>query len=84
MAINSATLLKDEMDNINVSPEQYFKSQQSWKKYIPKASIENTFEVAKLCNVMVGEGEHFYPDSRSVMNKRILRLPSKNFIIQTS
>ena len=61
VAINSATLLKDEMDSNKISPEQYFKSQQELKKIHPKASIENTFEVAKLCNVMVGEGEHFLP-----------------------
>ena len=34
VAINSATLLKDEMDSINVSPEQYFKSHQEMEKYI--------------------------------------------------
>ena len=61
VAINSATLLKDEMDNINVSPEQYFKSHQEMEKIHPKTSIENAFEVAKLCNVMIGEGEHFLP-----------------------
>ena len=61
VAINSATLLKDEMDSNKISPEQYFKSQQELEKIHPKASIENTFEVAKLCNVMVGEGEHFLP-----------------------
>jgi DNA polymerase-3 subunit alpha len=61
VAINSATLLKDEMDSIKVSPEQYFKSYQEMEKIHPKTSIENTFEVAKLCNVMVGEGEHFLP-----------------------
>ena len=36
VAINSATLLKDEMDSNKISPEQYFKSQQEWRKYIPK------------------------------------------------
>ena len=61
VAINSATLLKDEMDSNKISPEQYFKSQQELEKIHPRASIENTFEVAKLCNVMVGEGEHFLP-----------------------
>ena len=61
VAINSATLLKDEMDSNKISPEQYFKSQQELEKIHPKASVENTFEVAKLCNVMVGEGEHFLP-----------------------
>lgn len=61
VAINSATLLKDEMDSNKISPEQYFKSQQELEKMHPRASIENTFEVAKLCNVMVGEGEHFLP-----------------------
>ena len=61
VAINSATLLKDEMDSINVSPEQYFKSYQEMEKIHPKTSIENALEVAKLCNVMIGEGEHFLP-----------------------
>ena len=61
VAINSATLLKDEMDSIKISPEQYFKSYQEMEKIHPKTSIDNTFEVAKLCNVMVGEGEHFLP-----------------------
>ena len=61
VAINSATLLKDEMDSLKISPEQYFKSYQEMEKIHPKTSIENTFEVAKLCNVMVGEGEHFLP-----------------------
>jgi len=61
VAINSATLLKDEMDSIKISPEQYFKSYQEMVKIHPKTSIENTFEAAKLCNVMVGEGEHFLP-----------------------
>ena len=46
VAINSATLLKDEMDSNKISPEQYFKSQQELEKIHPKASIENTFEVA--------------------------------------
>lgn len=61
VAINSATLLKDEMDSIKISPEQYFKSYQEMEKIHPKTSIDNTFEVAKLCNVMVGAGEHFLP-----------------------
>jgi len=61
VAINSATLLKDEMDSNKISPEQYFKSHQEMEKIHPKASIENAFEVAKLCNVMLGEGEHFLP-----------------------
>ena len=61
VAINSATLLKDEMDSIKISPEQYFKSYQEMEKIHPKTSIDNTLEVAKLCNVMVGAGEHFLP-----------------------
>lgn len=61
VAINSATQLKDEMDSIKISPEQYFKSYQEMEKIHPKTSIDNTFEVAKLCNVMVGAGEHFLP-----------------------
>ena len=61
VAINSATQLKDEMDSIKISPEQYFKSYQEMEKIHPKTSIDNTLEVAKLCNVMVGAGEHFLP-----------------------
>ena len=36
VAINSATLLKDEMDSNKISPEQYFKNNRSWRKYILK------------------------------------------------
>jgi len=61
VAINSATQLKDEMDSIKISSEQYFKSYQEMEKIHPKTSIDNTLEVAKLCNVMVGAGEHFLP-----------------------
>ena len=56
VAINNATLLKDEIDNPNVSSEQYFKTEEELTKYHEFEPLKNTFEVAKLCNVFLKKG----------------------------
>ena len=46
VAINNATLLKDEIDNPNVSSEQYFKAEEELAKFHELEPLKNTFEVA--------------------------------------
>ena len=61
VAINNATLLKDEIDSPNISQEQYFKTFDEMQSIHHKSILENTLEVAKLCNVFLEEGQYYLP-----------------------
>ena len=61
VAINNATLLKDEIDSPNISQEQYFKTFDEMQSIHHKNILENTLEVAKLCNVFLEEGQYYLP-----------------------
>ena len=61
VSINNATLLKDEMESTSTSEEQYFKSSDEMAKLHSSESMHNAFEVAKLCNLYIGEGQYFLP-----------------------
>ena len=71
VAINNATLLKDEIDNPNVSSEQYFKTEEELTKYHELEPLRNTFEVAKLCNVFLEEGQYYLPSYEVQENKSL-------------
>ena len=71
VAINNATLLKDEIDNPNVSSEQYFKTEEELTKYHELEPLKNTFEVAKLCNVFLEEGQYYLPSYEVQENKSL-------------
>ena len=61
VAINNATLLKDEIDNPIVSNEQYFKTKEQLQLIHGDKPLSNTLEVAKLCNVFLEEGKFYLP-----------------------
>ena len=61
VAINNATLLKDEIDSPNISQEKYFKTSDEMQSIHHKSILENTLEVAKLCNVFLEEGQYYLP-----------------------
>ena len=61
VAINNATLLKDEIDSPNISQEQYFKTFDEMQSIHHKNILENTLEVAKICNVFLEEGQYYLP-----------------------
>ena len=61
VAINNATLLKDEIDSPNISQEQYFKTFDEMQSIHHKSILGNTLEVAKLCNVFLEEGQYYLP-----------------------
>ena len=61
VAINNATLLKDEIDNPIVSNEQYFKTKEQLQLVHGDKPLSNTLEVAKLCNVFLEEGKFYLP-----------------------
>jgi len=71
VAINNATLLKDEIDNPNVSNEQYFKTEKELAKCHELEPLKNTFEVAKLCNVFLEEGQYYLPSYEVQENKSL-------------
>ena len=71
VAINNATLLKDEIDNPNVSSEQYFKTEEELAKFHELEPLKNTFEVAKLCNVFLEEGQYYLPSYEVQENKSL-------------
>ena len=61
VAINNSTLLKDEIDNPVVSNEQYFKTREQLSVVHGEEPLNNTIEVAKLCNVFLEEGQYYLP-----------------------
>ena len=61
VAINNTSLLKDEIDNPNISNEQYFKNFDQMKELHPNEALKNSVHIAKMCNLIVGEGEYFLP-----------------------
>jgi len=61
VAINNATLLKDEIDNPIVSNEQFFKTREELETKHDEIPLQNTYEVAKLCNVFLEEGQYYLP-----------------------
>ena len=61
VAINNATLLKDEINNPNVSTEQFFKTFEEMKAMHNEDILSNTKEVVKSCNVFLEEGEYYLP-----------------------
>ncbi len=61
VAINNSTLLKDEIDNPVVSNEQYFKTREQLSTIHEDEPLNNTIEVAKLCNVFLEEGQYYLP-----------------------
>ena len=61
VAINNTSLLKDEIDNPNISNEQYFKNFDQMKELHPDEALKNSVNIAKMCNLIVGEGEYFLP-----------------------
>ena len=61
VAINNSTLLKDEINNSNVSSEQFFKTFEEMKSMHSEDILSNTHEVAKSCNVFLEEGEYYLP-----------------------
>jgi DNA polymerase-3 subunit alpha len=61
VAINNSTLLKDEIDNPVVSNEQYFKTRDQLSVVHGEEPLNNTIEVAKLCNVFLEEGQYYLP-----------------------
>ena len=71
VAINNATLLKDEIDNPNVSNQQYFKTEDELLKCHESEPLKNTFEIAKLCNVFLEEGQYYLPSYEVQENKTL-------------
>ena len=71
VAINNATLLKDEIDNPTISTEQYFKSTNEMAENHSAESMANTFEVAKLCNVFLEEEQYYLPSYEIEENKSL-------------
>ncbi|RPG44920.1 MAG: DNA polymerase III subunit alpha [Gammaproteobacteria bacterium TMED112] len=71
VAINNSTLLKDEINNPNVSNEQYFKTEEELRKYHDLEPLKNTLEVAKLCNVFLDEGQYYLPSYEVNDNKSL-------------
>ena len=61
VAINNSSLLKDEVENSNVSTEQYFKTFDEMKQIHPAHALDNTNTFAKMCNLEVGEGDYYLP-----------------------
>ena len=49
------------MESTSTSEEQYFKSLDEMAKLHSSESLHNAFEVAKLCNLYIGEGQYFLP-----------------------
>ena len=71
VAINNSTLLKDEINNSNVSSEQFFKTFEEMKSMHSEDILSNTNEVAKSCNVFLEEGEYYLP-SYEIEDKKSL------------
>ena len=71
VAINNSTLLKDEINNSNVSSEQFFKTFEEMKSMHSEEILSNTNEVAKSCNVFLEEGEYYLP-SYEIEDKKSL------------
>tara|TARA_B100002052_G_scaffold130521_1_gene119803 strand:- start:3152 stop:6589 length:3438 start_codon:yes stop_codon:yes gene_type:complete len=61
VSINNSTLLKDEINNPNVSSEQYFKTVEEMQLMHSNEILNNTNEVAKSCNVFLEEGQYYLP-----------------------
>jgi len=61
VSINKSTLLKDEINDPNVSSEQFFKTAEEMQLIHNEDILSNTSEVAKSCNVFLEEGQYYLP-----------------------